>query len=108
MPGTHGCFVEVADGDDCMDAEDDYSHTGSNENLKHDLCNEKVEDNCKEPLEEPKADDDVFQSVVGDEKCQLEGTLKLFEYPVAFTWIIPMAQHHLFLNAMKDLYPTGS
>ena len=48
-PGTHGCFVEDADSDDCMDAEDDHSCTGSSEDLQHNLCNKKAEDDCEEP-----------------------------------------------------------
>ena len=76
-PGTHGCFVEDADSNDCMDAEDDHSCAGSSEDLQHNLCIKKAEYDCEEPSEEPQVDDDVFESVVGDKKCQLEGTLKL-------------------------------
>ena len=51
-----------------MDTEGDHSCTGSSGNLKHNLCNEKAGDDCEEQSVEPQADD-VFDSVVGDEKC---------------------------------------
>ena len=76
-PGTQGCFVEDADSDDCMDAEDDHGCAGSSEDIQHILCNKKAEYDYEEPSEEPQVDDDVFESIVGDKKYQLEGTLKL-------------------------------
>ena len=32
-----------------MDAEDDHSCAGSSEDLQHNLCNKKAEDDCEEP-----------------------------------------------------------
>ena len=57
VPGTHGCFVEDCSHPMHMDTEDDHGFAGSSGNLKHNLCNEKAEDNCEEQLEEPQADD---------------------------------------------------
>ena len=87
VPETHGCFVEDCSDPMHMDTEDDHSCAGSSGNLEHNLCNEKAEYDCEEQSEEPQADN-VFDSVVGDEKCQPEGTLKLFEYLVAITCVV--------------------
>ena len=85
---THGYFVEDAGCDNCMDTEDDCSYAGSSEDF---LCNEKAEDEYEEPSEEPKVDDDdddVFESGVGDRKCQRKGTLKVFEYLVVYICVV--------------------
>ena len=86
MPGTHSCFVEDCSDPMHMDTEDDHSCAGSSKGLQHSLCEEKAEDDCEEQLEKPQVDN-VFDSVVGDEKCQPEGTLKLFECLVAITFV---------------------
>ena len=80
---THGCFVE-----DCSDsmrigAEDNHSFAGSSKDI---LYNEKAEDECEEPKVDD--DDDVFESGVGDRKCQRKGTLKVFEYLVVYICVV--------------------
>ena len=79
----HGCIVEDCDGNDAMDIEDDCSRAGNSGDLQHNLCDEKAENDCEEPQV-----DGVFESNVGENKCQLKGTLKLFECFVAYTCVV--------------------